>query len=291
MKPINFARRFAFFAAPLAVLSLLGGCGGAEETATGQTSATPPNRSGQSATRSPGADAPAEPIPAHIPDASPRENEALQVARRFQGTVAHATIAAEDLEKVRQTFDESDNAEVKAALAKTLGNAMDPDAFPTLLDAMEHESSDVRAAAGFAVEQMIRLGHLFKADDRIDKREQIVAFYRLFWRENKDGLFYEILKTPGAKEEHKRNAIETFNSFSAGERFNISELPERLKQRSGWQSCVARSPLDRHATEGLARRGFATRAIALRELFENKLASLGIDVSRAALNLCQCTAA
>jgi len=41
----------------------------------------------------------------------------------------------------------------------------------------------------------------------------------------------------------------------------------------------------------LAWRGFTTRKIALRELSENKLAPLGIDVSRVALNLHQCAVA
>ena len=140
--------------------------------------------------------------------ASTPEREAVDLAWRVNGTVAGGNVDPADLTAMRQVLVESQTPEVRAAVAAGLGKAMDPDSMPELLDAMEDESPLVRKAAGDAVERMVGLGHAFNADGPIEERQKVIARYRGFWDEARHDTYYEILKTPGKKEELKRQAEE-----------------------------------------------------------------------------------
>jgi len=149
---------------------------------------------------------------------SQQERDAVDLAGAVHGTVARGEVDSDDLSAMRKVLTQSQTPEVRAAAAAGLGKAMDPDGMPALLDAMEDESPLVRKAAGDAVERMIGLGRRFQADGPSESRRQVIAAYRLFWREARHGTYYQILKDPSKKEEMRRQAIHKIKQRKRRER-------------------------------------------------------------------------
>jgi hypothetical protein len=92
-------------------------------------------------------------------------------------------------EQLGRVFKESTNPQVRAACAAGFAQLADYDRMPALLDALADESTDVRAAAGQAVERMMNVSRGFNADDPPERRSVTVKLLRDDWeaftRENK----------------------------------------------------------------------------------------------------------
>jgi len=90
---------------------------------------------------------------------------------------------------VLKTLRQTGSDEVKAAAANALAKFAHWGAVEALIDEMESESVEVRAAAGMAVQNTLGLDYGFKADARLPERRAIVARLRREWKHQR--RFYD----------------------------------------------------------------------------------------------------
>ena len=134
------------------------------------------------------------------------ERTAVEWARELDGTRGRRNFSPQKMTKIRQAFTESQAPDVRAAIAIGLGNAMDLDSTDVLLDAMEDEPPEVRAAAAKSISRIHGWGSEYQVDQPLEKRQEVVAIYRERWDQVKGSSLYDAWKNPDKKAATARRA-------------------------------------------------------------------------------------
>ena len=96
------------------------------------------------------------------------------------------------IEEMRQVYQQSDVAEVRAACVKGLGVLRDYDSMDVFFKSLEDESALVRGRAGVAMIRMLGRDYRFRANGSPAERAQSIASMKKAWEEMEPDL--ELIK-------------------------------------------------------------------------------------------------
>ena len=107
------------------------------------------------------------------------------------------------VDEMRQVYQQSDVAEVRAACVKGLGVLRDYDSMDVFFNSLEDESALVRGRAGVAMIRMLGRDYRFRANGSAAARAQSIAGMKKAWEEMEPDLelIKENLKNKGQQKE------------------------------------------------------------------------------------------
>lgn len=135
-----------------------------------------------------------------------QEQTAVASARRLDRDTLQKKPEQNEVMAMRKVLNESPSPQVRAVAAAGLGNALDIDSTPALLDAMEDDSLVVRESAFRALRKMLHWSEPYKADGPVEERQEIIHQYRSKWVTFQETDLYRMYKEPEFKEEKRRLA-------------------------------------------------------------------------------------
>ena len=109
------------------------------------------------------------------------------------------------INEMRQVYQQSDVAEVRAACVKGLGVLRDYDSMDIFFQSLEDESALVRGRAGVAMIRMLGRDYRFRANGSVAGRAQSIAGMKKAWEEMEPDLqrIKENMKNKGQQNQAK----------------------------------------------------------------------------------------
>ena len=112
-----------------------------------------------------------------------------QGAKSIQGDDARGLARSDDVAHLRTVITappEERSPEARVTAAKRLGDLADFEVVDQLIDMMDDDDRDVRAAAATSVFGIIKLHYDFNADDSPERRAEVISHLRKLWQRVKE---------------------------------------------------------------------------------------------------------